>query len=134
MAEDRNPPTTAHTLTSVWSSCFLRGQVCCTDYWQQNGAHVTVCFGLNFIFHLHSTQKKRRKNKILRSTCGKSSFSKKQWLNQHLTIESRLNMNVGLFILWLDYWINKQNHFTINEFISSFKRKERLTCFDCNRK
>ena len=25
-AEDRNPPITAHTLTSVWPSCFLRGQ------------------------------------------------------------------------------------------------------------
>ena len=44
-AEDRNPPITAYTLTSVRPSCFLRGQVCCTDYWQQNGVHVTVFWG-----------------------------------------------------------------------------------------
>ena len=47
-AGDRNPPITAHGLTSVWLSRFLKGQVCCTDYWKQNGAHVTVCLGLNF--------------------------------------------------------------------------------------
>ena len=76
-AEDRNPPITAYTLTLVWPSCFLRGQVCCTDYWQQNGVHVTVCLGLNFRTRPHSTlRKKRRKNKILRSTCGRCSFSK----------------------------------------------------------
>ena len=34
-------------------------------------------------------------------------------------IESRLNKNIWLFILQMDYWIKKQNHFTINEFISS---------------
>ena len=38
--------------------------------------------------------------------------------NQHLIIESRSNLTVGLFILSMDYWINKQNHFSINEFIS----------------
>ena len=43
--EIRNPPITAHTVTSVWPLCFLRGQVCCTYYWQQNGVHVTVCLG-----------------------------------------------------------------------------------------
>ena len=69
-AEDRNPPITAHTLTTVWPSCY-------SDYWQQNGVHVTVCLGLNFRTRPHSTlRKKRRKNKILRSTCGKCSFSK----------------------------------------------------------
>ena len=34
-------------------------------------------------------------------------------------MEWRLNMNIGLFILWMDYWINKRNHIFINEFISS---------------
>ena len=38
--------------------------------------------------------------------------------NQHLIIESRSNLTVGLFILWMDYWINKRNHFSINEFIT----------------
>ena len=33
-------------------------------------------------------------------------------------MESRLNMNIGLFILRMDYWINKRNHFSVNEFIS----------------
>ena len=42
-AKERNLLITAHcTLTSVWPSCFLRGQVCCTDYRQQNGVHATV--------------------------------------------------------------------------------------------
>ena len=113
----------AHTLTSVWPSCFLRGQVCCTDYWQQNGVHVTVCLGLNS--PALNSSKKRRKNKILRSTI------KKQESNQHSFIESRLNMNIGLFILWLDYWINKQNHFAINEFISLLVTGT-LDLLDCN--
>jgi len=71
-AKERNLLITAHcTLTSVWPSCFLRGQVCCTDYRQQNGVHATVSFGVNFGTRLHSTlRKKRRKKKILRSTCG----------------------------------------------------------------
>ena len=38
--------------------------------------------------------------------------------DQHLIIESRYNLTVGLFILWMDYSINKRNHFSINEFIS----------------
>ena len=37
----------------------------------------------------------------------------------NFSIESRLNMNIGLFILRMDYSINKQNHFSINEFIRS---------------
>ena len=78
-AEDRNPTITTHTLTSVWPSCFLRGHICCTDYWQLNGIHVTVCLGLNFRTCPDSTfRKKRRKNKILRLTCGKCSFKKKK--------------------------------------------------------
>ena len=55
-----------HIHWPVWPSCFLRGHICCTDYWQLNGIHVTVCLGLNF----------RRKNKILRLTCGKCSLKK----------------------------------------------------------
>ena len=62
-AGDRNPPITPHTLTSVSPSCFLRGQVCCTDYWQQNGVHVTVCLGLNFRTRPHSTLRKKKKKK-----------------------------------------------------------------------
>ena len=60
-AEDRNPPITAYTLTSVRPSCFLRGQVCCTDYWQQNGVHVTVFWGLNCRTRPHSTLRKKKK-------------------------------------------------------------------------
>ena len=30
----------------------------------------------------------------------------------------RLNMNIASFILWMDYWINKRNHFSFNEFNS----------------
>ena len=63
-AEDRDPPITAHTLTSVWPSCFLRGQVRCTDYWKQNGVHVTVCFGLNFRTRPHSTLRKKEETKF----------------------------------------------------------------------
>ena len=59
-AEDRNPPIIAHTLTSVRPSCFLRGQVCCTDYWQQNGVHVTVFLGLNYRTRQHSTLRKKK--------------------------------------------------------------------------
>ena len=33
-------------------------------------------------------------------------------------MESRLNMNIGLLILWMDYWINERNHSSVNEFIS----------------
>ena len=51
-SEDRNPPITAHTLTSVWPSCFLRGQVCCTDYWQQKS--VQTCNSL-FGFELQNS-------------------------------------------------------------------------------
>ena len=77
-AEDRNPTITTHTLTSVWPSCFLRSHICCTDYWQLNGIHVTVCLGLNFRTCPDLTfRKKRRKNKILRLTCGKCSLKKK---------------------------------------------------------
>ena len=49
-------------LTSVWLSCFLRGQVCCTDYWKQNGVHVTVCLGLNFrLARTRLLEKKKKK-------------------------------------------------------------------------
>ena len=40
-------------------------------------------------------------------------------------------MNIGLFILWIDYWINKQNHYSVNEFIHSLG-EERLTWLNCN--
>ena len=77
-ARDRNPPITAHTLTSVCAWSFLRGLVSCTDYQQQNGVHVLNSL---FEFELHNSpaldsQRKRRKNEILRSTGGKCSFSK----------------------------------------------------------
>ena len=51
-AEGRNPPITAHTLTTVWPSCY-------SDYWQQNGVHVTVCLGLNFRTRPHYGINKR---------------------------------------------------------------------------
>ena len=38
--------------------------------------------------------------------------------NQHSIIESRLNLNIGLFILRMDYSMNERNQFSINEFIS----------------
>ena len=64
-AGDQNPPITAHTLTLVWLSCFLRGQICCTDYWKQTGVHVTVCLGLNFRTRPYSTlRKKEEKTKF----------------------------------------------------------------------
>ena len=63
-AKERNLLITAHcTLTSVWPSCFLRGQVCCTDYWQQNGVHATVSLGLNFRTRLHSTLRKKEEKR-----------------------------------------------------------------------
>ena len=52
--------STAHTLTSVRPWCFLRSPVCCTEYWQQNSVHVTVCLGLNFTTRPHSTLRKIR--------------------------------------------------------------------------
>ena len=30
-------------------------------------------------------------------------------------------MNIGLFTLWMNYWIKKLNNFSRNEFISSFE-------------
>ena len=36
----------------------------------------------------------------------------------HKPIESRSNSTIGLFILQMDYWIDKPNHFSIYEFIS----------------
>ena len=106
-AKDRKLTITAHTLTSVWPSCFLRGQVCCTDYWQQNGIRVTVCFGLNFRTRQHSTfRKKEEKTKFWGRLAESVVFQK-------TVIESTFD-----FILWMDYWINKQNHFSVNEFIS----------------
>ena len=63
-AKERNLLITAHcTLTSVWPSCFLRGQVCCTDYRQQNGVHATVSLGLNFRTRLHSTLRKKEEKR-----------------------------------------------------------------------
>ena len=38
--------------------------------------------------------------------------------NQHSIIESRLNLNIRLFISRMDYSMNEQNQFSINEFIS----------------
>ena len=38
--------------------------------------------------------------------------------NQHLISESRSNLTIRLFILWVDYWINKPNYFPIHEFIN----------------
>ena len=40
--------------------------------------------------------------------------------NQHLFIESRLNLNIGLhvFVSRMDYSIDERNQFAINEFIS----------------
>ena len=35
-------------------------------------------------------------------------------LNQHI-IESRSNLIIGLFILWVNYWIDKPNHFSIHD-------------------
>ena len=35
----------------------------------------------------------------------------------------RLNMNIASFILWMDYWINKQNHFSFNEFNSLLAKR-----------
>ena len=63
-AKERNLLITAHwTLTSVWPSCFLRGQVCCTDYQQQNGVHATVSLGLSFRSRLHSTLRKKEEKR-----------------------------------------------------------------------
>ena len=38
--------------------------------------------------------------------------------NQHLIIELTSNLTIRLLILWMDYWIDKPNHFSIHEFIS----------------
>ena len=116
-AKDRNPPITAHTLTSVRPSCFLRGQVCCIDYWQQNGNSL---FGLNFRTCPHSTlRKKRRKNKTLRSTCEKCSFSKSSnQINIRLLNQGWIWILDCSFYEWI-HWINKRNHVSINELISS---------------
>ena len=63
-AKERNLLITAHcTLTSVWPSCFLWGQVCCTDYRQQNGVHARVSLGLNFRTRLHSTLRKKEEKR-----------------------------------------------------------------------
>ena len=63
-AGDRNPPITAHTLTLVSLSCFLRGQVRCSEYWKQNDVHVTVCLGLKFRTRPNSTPRGKGEKKV----------------------------------------------------------------------
>ena len=121
------PPVAAHTLTSVWPSCFLRSQVCCTDYWQQNGVHVTVCLGLNFRTRPHSTlRKKKEKSKFWGRLVESVVFEK-------TAIESTFDRIQHWIVHFMNGILNQQkkNHFSINEYISSFKRRERLTCLDC---
>ena len=123
-AEDRNPPITAHTLTTVWPSCY-------SDYWQQNGVHVTVCLGLNFRTRPHSTlRKKRRKNKILRSTCGKCSFSKSSnRIDIRLLNRDWIRILDCSFYEWIIEWTNKIIFPLKNSLVH--ERQERLlTCFD----
>ena len=118
-AKDRNPPITAHTLTSVWPSCFLRGQVCCTDYWQQGCVYATVCLSLNFRTLPHSTLRKKRENKILWSICGKCSFPKNSnWINFRLLNQDWIWILDCSFYEWI---IESTNEiiFPLNEFISS---------------
>ena len=74
-AGDRNPPITAHTLTSVWLLCFLRGQVRCTDYWKQNGIHVTVFWvWTSELAHTRLLEKKKKKSVVFQKTVIESTF------------------------------------------------------------
>ena len=49
--------------------------------------------------------------------CGKAFVHFLKKANQHLIIESRRNLNIGLFISRMDYSINERNQFAINKFI-----------------
>ena len=42
------------------------------------------------------------------------------WYQHSVYIESRHNLNIGLFISRMDYSINERNQFAVNEFIKSF--------------
>ena len=99
-AEDRNPPITAHTLTTVWPSCY-------SDYWQQNGVHVTVCLGLNFRTRPHSTlRKKEEKTKFWGRLVESVVFQK-------TVIESTF-----------DYWIETEYEYWIVHFMNRFLNEQ----------
>ena len=59
-------------------------------------------------------EKKEEKSKFWGRLVESVVFEKQQ-SNQH-----SIGFNIGLFILWMEYWINEKNHFAINEYISSF--------------
>ena len=115
-----NPPVAAHTLTSVWPSCFLRSQVCCPDYWQQNGVHATVCLGLNFRTRPHSTLwKKEEKSKFWCRLVESVVFEKN---SNRINIRMDSTLDCSFYEWNTDTLIlNQQKHsFSINEYISSF--------------
>ena len=99
-AEDRNPPITAHTLTTVWPLCY-------SDYWQQNGVHVTVCLGLNFRTRPHSTlRKKEEKTKFWGRLVESVVFQK-------AVIESSF-----------DYWIKTEYEYWIVHFMNGLLNEQ----------
>ena len=61
--------------------------------------------------------RKREANMLNTTDKNKEQVDFVQKPNQHLIIESSSNLSIGLFILWMDYWIDKPNHFSIHEFI-----------------
>ena len=90
-----------------WSNC---GQCMCGDWWIsilgfcQFTQSYTV--GKGEPIRLNATDKNKEQVDFVHKP------------NQHWIIESRSNLTTGSFILWMDYWIDKPNHFSIHEFIS----------------
>ena len=105
---------TAHTLTLVCLSCFLRGQVCCTDYWQQNSVHVTVCLGLNFITRLHLTLRKKKQKK-------KQNSEVSLWKVQFF----KNTVNKSTF----DYWIKAEYEYWIVHLMNELLNQQTIKSF-----
>ena len=56
---------------------------------------------------------KRKANAIEHNRQNKEQVDFVHEPNQYLIIESRCNFTTGLFILWMDYWINNMNQINI---------------------
>ena len=103
-----------------WSNC---GQCMCGDWWISIlGLCQFLCVcGLSIlaVILIKGNEKRNRKRYEKASKYDLTQDKNKEQVDfVHLIIESRSNLTIGLFILWMDYWIYKPNHFSIHEFIS----------------
>ena len=82
-------------------------EVCCTDYWQQNGIHVTVCLGLNFETCPHLSLKKKD---------GKTKFCGR-------LVETVVFSKI-VFKSTFDYWIEAEYEYWIVHFMNGLLNQQ----------